>query len=84
MMSKQQFMLKKASIEWNQSKPKCFVRTGILEHIGFSKNYFKQRFSQLPKKVQNKLAIFTEHCLEYSDDWRDYLVEKRLIEVVQQ
>lgn len=81
-MNKQKFMLKKASVEWNQSEPKCFVRTGILEHIGISKRYYKQRFSQLSKKIQNKLAKFVEIELEYSDDWRDYLVEQRIIEVV--
>ena len=84
MMSKQQFMLKKASMEWNQCRPRGFVRLGILEGIGSSSKYYTRRFSKLPEKIQNKLAKFAEYALEYSDDWKEYCVKHKLTEVKQQ
>ena len=81
MMDKQQFMLKKASMEWNASE--YFVRVGILKQFRLSSDFKRLRFSQLPERVQNKIAKFAEYALEYSDDWKQYVNKQKLTEVEQ-
>lgn len=83
MMSKQQFMLKMASKDWNGST-ECFVRVGTLKYLRLPTKLHKLRFSQLPEKAQKKLSKFAEHELEYSDDWQQYKAKRQNDEGVKQ
>lgn len=66
-VSKEQFMFRSASKEWNNS---CrIVNEYIARWVGFKNVDGHLRFSKLPNRLQKSLSRFAETQLGYEDDW---------------